>query len=176
MSLRSTLRSLPAPLRDGLQARFYPNLLAEGETAPEWHLQSWDDTWHRQGKHWSVMVFYVDDAGETDRAQLLAFQAHAADFTRLNVKIFGIQPAESASHKALAAELGLTFPVLTDRGGSVARQFKACLQLPMFPMSLRAVYLVNPERKIRLSNRGTPSVEAIVRSVEALQRATKTGM
>ncbi len=176
MSLRSALRALPTPVREGLQSRFYPSLLAEGETAPEWHLQSWDDSWHRQGKHWSVMVFYIDDAGEPDRAQLSAFQAHAADFLRLNVKVFGIQPAEAPSHKSLASDLGLSFPLLTDRGGSVARQFKTCLQLPMFPMSLRAVYLVNPERKIRLSNRGSPSVEAIIRSVEALQRATKGGM
>ena len=62
------------------------------------------------------------------------------------------------------------------RGGSVARQFRACLQIPTMPMYLRTVYLVNPERKIRLGNRGTPSVAAIVRSVEALQQASRTGM
>ena len=43
-------------------------------------------------------------------------------------------------------------------------------------MYLRTVYLVNPERKIRLGNRGAPSVAAIVRSVEALQQASRTGM
>jgi len=47
-----------------------------------------------------------------------------------------------------------------------------------FPMKrvLRSVYLVNPERKIRLANRGAPSVEAIVRSIQALQQATRDGM
>jgi hypothetical protein len=42
-------------------------------------------------------------------------------------------------------------------------------------MSLAVLYLVNPDRKVRLSNRGRPSVEAVLRSAEALQRATKTG-
>jgi hypothetical protein len=38
------------------------------------------------------------------------------------------------------------------------------------------VYLINPDRVVRLANRGAPSVEAIIRSVEALQQATKAGM
>ncbi len=176
MSLRHTLARLPAPVKRALQDRLYPALLPEGETAPEWHLQSWDDTWHRHGKHWSILVFYPEDGGAPDREQLLAFQAHAADFQRLGVKVFAFNNAEAPSHAAFAKELGLTFPLLTDRGGSVARQFRACLQIPMAPMYLRTVYLVNPERKIRLGNRGNPSVAAIVRSVEALQQASKTGM
>lgn len=176
MSLRHTLARLPDPMKRALQDRAYPALLPEGETAPEWHLQSWDDSWHRHGKHWSVLVFYPEDGGAKDREQLLAFQQHAADFQRLGVKIFAFNNAEAPSHKAFAQELGLSFPLLTDRGGSVARQFRACLQIPMAPMYLRTVYLVNPERKIRLGNRGTPSVAAIVRSVEALQQASRTGM
>ena len=75
-----------------------------------------------------------------------------------------------------AESAAIAFPLLTDRGGSVARLFRACVQLPLRPMYLRTVYLVNPERKIRLGNRGAPSVAAIVRSVEALQQASKTKM
>lgn len=175
-SLRKSLAKLPAPVKLGIQERVYPKLLPEGETAPEWHLQSWDASWHRQGKHWSVLVFYPEDGGVDDRAQLLSFQEHLADFQRLNVKVFGINHAEAPSHEAFAKDAGISFPLLTDRGGSVARQFRACLQLPLKPLYLRTVYLVNPERKIRLGNRGAPSVAAIVRSVEALQQASKTGM
>jgi alkyl hydroperoxide reductase subunit AhpC len=160
MSIRQTLSRLPAPLKRGIQDRVYPTLLPEGETAPEWHLQSWDDSWHRHGKHWSVLVFYQEDGGVEDRAQLAEFQAHLADFTGLGVKIFALNPAEGPSHA----------------GGSVARQFRACLQIPTAPMYLRTVYLLNPERKIRLGNRGTPSVAAIVRSIQALQQASRSGM
>lgn len=176
MSLRHSLARLPSPVKRAVQDRLYPALLPEGETAPEWHLQSWDDSWHRHGKHWSVLVFYPEDGGAVDREQLRAFQEHLPEFQRLGVKVFGFNDAEGPSHKAFADEAGLTFPLLTDRGGSVARQFRACLQIPMAPMYLRTVYLVNPERKIRLGNRGTPSVAAIVRSVEALQQASRTGM
>ena len=175
-SPRKTLARLPAPLKRALQDRVYPKLLPEGETAPEWHLQSWDDSWHRHGKGWSVMVFYPEDGGDEDRAQLAAFQEQLPAFTRLGVKVVGINFAEAKSHAPFAKELGLGFPLLTDRGGSVARQFRACVQLPMSLIYIRTVYLVNPERKIRLGNRGNPSVPAIVRSVEALQQVSKTGM
>ncbi len=174
--LRNALKSLPSPVQRALQERFYPNLLPEGETAPEWHLQAQDGTWHRQGRHWSVMVFYTEDGGAADTEQLKAFQAHLKDFEKLGVKLFGVNEAEAESHTTFATEAGITFPLLTDRGGSVARQFKSCVQVPGSPMYIRTVYLVNPERKIRLGNRGTPSVEAIIRSIEALQSASKTGM
>ncbi len=176
-TVRKTLAGLPAPIKRQIQERVYPKLLPEGETAPEWHLQSYDDSWHRHGRHWSVLVFYVEDGGKDDSEQLQDFQKHLADFDRLNVKVFGISSAEAESHKAFAESIGVKFPLLTDRGGSVARQFKACMQFPLTgPMVIRTVYLVNPERKIRLGNRGKPSVAAIVRSIEALQQATKTGM
>lgn len=176
MSLRHQLAKLPDPVKRAIKDRVYPKLLPEGETAPEWHLQSYDNSWHRQGRHWSLMVFYVEDGGEVDRQQLLEVQKFKPDFDRLGVKVFACSNAEAEPHEAFAKELGLDFPVLVDRGGSVARQFKACMQVPGASLMVRTVYLVNPERKIRLGNRGTPSIEAIVRSVEALQQASKTGM
>ena len=175
-SLRAALSRLPTPLRRSIQERAYPALLAEGETAPEWHLQSWDGTWHRQGKHWTVMVFYPGEAAEVSRAQLAAFQAALPEFDALGVRVVGVNPAEAEPQRALAESAGITFPLLTDRGASVARRFRAAIQLPFSPVLLRAVYLVNPARTIRLANRGTPSVDAIVRTVQALQAASRTGM
>lgn len=176
MGLIKTLRKLPSPVKDSIKERVYPSLLPEGETSPEWHLQSWDDSWHRHGRHWSVLFFYADGADEADAAELKDLQAHLAELTRLNVKVFAINPAESAVTTELAKDLGLAFPLLTDRGGPVSRMFGACLQLPLRPVYLSALYLINPDRKVRLSNRGRPSVEAVVRSVEALQRVTKGSM
>lgn len=176
MPVRSTFRKLPAPVQDALRDRVYPTLLPEGETAPEWHLQSWDDSWHRHGKHWSVMFFYASPDDASDRDELSALQAHLDDFKRLNTRVFAVNPAEGPVQAELAQQLGLEFPLLTDRGGPVARLFKSCLQLPLKPVYFSSLYLINPDRKVRLSNRGRPSVEAVVRSIEALQRATRAGM
>jgi peroxiredoxin len=90
--------------------------------------------------------------------------------------VYGVNPAEADSHKSFADKCGYEFPLLVDRGGSVSRQFQCSLPMPYGAKVIRSVYLINPERKIRLANRGAPSVEAIIRSVEALQQATKAGM
>lgn len=176
MAVRDLVRRLPSPVQDALRDRMYPNLLPEGDTAPEWHLQSWDDSWHRHGKHWSVLFFFADPADDRDRAELAALQGQRDALARVNTKVFAVNAGEGPAQRALAGELGLQFPILTDRGGSVARLFRACVQLPMKPVYISTLYLINPERKVRLSNRGRPSIEAVVRSIEALQRVTKGGM
>ena len=175
-TLRTRLSRLPGPLKRSLHDALYPKLLAEGDTAPEWHLQDHADQWHRHGKGWSFLVFYVGDEDPTSEAYLRTVDDARERLRTLGVKVLGVNPAEAPSHRALAMRAGLGFPLLTDRGGSVARLFRAGVQIPGGFWPVATVVLVNPERKIRLVNRGTPSVEAIVRSVQALQQAARGGM
>lgn len=175
MGLGDLLHKLPQPLKSAVKDAVYPDLIPEGELAPEWHLQSWDGTWHRQKNAWSILVFYPGDDTPGCTAQLQDFQNHYDQLKQLKCEVYGINPAESESHKAFAQKFGFTFPILTDRGASVARQFHSTLPIPGAPKVIRTVYLVNPDRKIRLANRGAPSVAAIVRSIEALSQATRDG-
>jgi len=174
---RSLLNRIPSPVKDAVKDRVYPDLLPEGELAPEWHLQNWDGSWYRMRKDaWTILVFYPGDDTPGCTAQLQQFAAHNDRLEALGAKVFGVNPAEADSHKAFAEKLSLPFPLLTDRGGSVCRQFRCSLPIPYGAKVIRSVYLINPERKIRLANRGAPSVEAIIRSIEALQQATRGGM
>jgi len=123
-----------------------------------------------------VLYFYPKDDTPGCTAQLQDMQDHYAQFQELGAEVYGINPAEAPSHEAFAKKYGFEFPILTDRGGVVARQFRAAVQMPFKTLILRTVYLVNPERKIRMANRGAPPAEAIVRSIQALQQATRSGM
>ena len=173
--LHAIASKIPAPIKDAIKEHLYPPMLPEGETAPEWHLQAWDGSWHRMGSRWCILVFYPADDTPGCTAQLQEFQAHYDRLKELGCEVFGLNPAEAPSHEAFAKKAGITFPLLTDRGGAVARMFRATLPSIGKPHIIRTVYLVNPDRKIRLANRGTPAVEAIVRSIEALQQATREG-
>jgi peroxiredoxin Q/BCP len=175
-SIGGFIRRMPEPVKQAIKSQVYPELIAEGETAPEFQLQHYDDSWHRLKKHWSILVFYPGDDTPGCTAQLEDFQAHYAQLQALGCEVYAINPAEAASHRAFSEKYGFTFPMLTDRGGSVTRRYKATVSLPLRTWVLRTVYLINPERKIRLANRGNPSVEAIIRSIQALQQATKGGM
>lgn len=174
-SVHSLLGRVPEPIKQAVREAVYPQLLAEGETAPEWHLQSYDGSWHRQASRWSILVFYPGDDTPGCTKQLQDFEDHYDRLKELGCEVYAINPAEADSHRAFAEKFGFRFPILTDRGGSVARQFHCTLPVPLKVKVIRTVYLVNPDRKIRLANRGAPSVAAIIRSIEALQQATREG-
>tara|TARA_B110000037_G_scaffold211491_1_gene263124 strand:- start:1281 stop:1814 length:534 start_codon:yes stop_codon:yes gene_type:complete len=177
MSIGNLIRKLPSPIKDTLKDKLYPAMLREGETVPEWTLQSWDGQWYRHKNHkWTVMVFYPGDNTPGCTAQLQDFQKHYGKLKELGAEVFAVNPAEEQSHKEFAEMYGFEFPILTDRGGVVARQFSAAAQFPLKTIIIRTVYLINPQRKIRLANRGAPHAEAIIRSIEALQQAAREGM
>ena len=177
MGLRAALRKLPAPIKRPLKDALLPRPIPEGQAVPEWHLQAHDRSWHRQGVYWSVMQF-MPACTEDPRveAQLLEMQRHCARLDELKARLFAIMPAEEAYLVELVERYGLSFPLLTDRGASVSRRFQAAIQLPLRSVMVPTLYLVNPQRKIRASNRGYPSIEAMVRSIEALTQATRAGM
>ena len=168
----SRLRSaFPAPLKDAIKGVVYPPMLAEGEQVPEWALQSWDGSWFRHNKGgWVIMVFYPGDDTPGCTRQLQDLQEHYEELKSLGAEVYGVNPAEADSHEAFARKFGFEFPILTERGGSVARQFRAAIQLPMKTLILRSVYLVNPNGMIRLANRGAPPATALIRSIQALQQ------
>jgi peroxiredoxin Q/BCP len=173
-SLGDLARRVPEAQRRALADGLLPRPLPEGETAPEWQLQSWDGSWHRLQRRWSLLIFYPADHTPGCTLQLQDVQAHLPQLQALGCEVYGINPAEAPSHRSFAESCQLGFPLLSDRGASVARRYQATL--PLLGKVLRTVYLINPAGKIRLANRGAPSVAAIVRSIEALKEATRGGM
>jgi peroxiredoxin len=177
MGLRAALSKLPEPAKRPLKEALLPKPLPEGETVPEWHLQAHDRSWHRQGVFWSLMQFMPYDLEEPRvEAQLLELERHHDRLVELGARVFAVMPAEEPELQALQQRLGLSFWLLTDRGASVSRRFHAAVQLPLYSLMVPTLYLVNPKKTIRASNRGYPSIEAMVRSIEALKQATRAGM
>ena len=171
------LTRLPDPVKDAIKERVWPRALAEGEMVPEWHLQAHDRTWHRQGPHWSILHFLPSCPDDPRIGTALDdLQARLEGFRSLKAEVWAVMMEEEAALQGIAATHGLTFPLLTDRGGSVSRLFRAAIQLPLHPMVLPTLYVVNPQKKVRLANRGFPSVEAVFRSIQALQQAARGGM
>ncbi len=177
MGLRSALSSLPESIKRPLKDALLPTPLPEGDAVPEWHLQAHDRSWHRQGVFWSVMQFMPADIEDPRvEAQLLELQRHHARLEELKARCYVVMPAEEDILQELQQRYQLSYWLLTDRGASVSRRFQAAVQLPLRSVMVPTLYLVNPQRKIRASNRGFPSIEAMVRSIEALEQATRAGM
>lgn len=172
------LRSqIPAFAKGPLRARLAPTPLREGEAAPQWHLTGSDGAVHALSERWSLLAFYPDEGSAASTRQLQDVQAHAAALEAVGCHAYGLNPSDASSHRAFADTIGVSFPLLSDPDAAVARSYHAWVDLPLFGGTIvRTVALVNPLHKIRLVNRGTPSIAAIVRTIQALQQATRAGM
>ena len=175
--LRRLVNKVRAPLQNRMRARYEPELIREGDAAPEWLLRGHDGRWYQSTDTWALLVIYPGDSTKGCSLQLAEVESHANTLRDLGVRPFGVNPADIESHARFASELSLSFPLLSDPGGNVAESYGAFMRAPMMrPEVVRTVVLVNPHRKVRLANRGSPSIAAIIRSVEALQQVTRAGM
>ena len=75
--------------------------------------------------------------------------------------VYGVNPAAAGSHMKFARKLSLPFPLLVDRGGRIARLYKAGLWL----LIRRSVYVISAQGTIAAAWRGAPPVEAILASI-----------
>jgi thioredoxin-dependent peroxiredoxin len=163
-------------LHDRLKSRLYPEILHEGEVAPDWSLPGHDGAQHSSLKAWTVLIFYPRDDTPTCASQLQSFNHLVDEFTAEGCRLFGLNPG-STTHGEFAKNLGLQFPLLIDVNGDVARQYRCRLELPLIgERTIRTVYLINPEKTIRLANRGNPNPAIVLRSIIALKQTTSRAM
>jgi peroxiredoxin Q/BCP len=168
-SIHSLIKRIPGPIKDAMKKVVYPELLPVGTTAPEWHLQNWDGSWVRMRQdRWVVMVFYPGDDTPGCTTQLCDLRDVHPDLSALNVEVVGINPADAGSHKRFAEKYSLPFPILIDENNRTAIAFRCTLPLPSGPRIIRTVYVIDPDRRIRLAERGMPSIETIRHSVQAV--------
>lgn len=174
----SVFHRLPPPTRQAIKARLYPPTLREGEHAPEIHLRGHDGRYHvLSDEHWSLLIFYPGDDTPTCTRQLRGLEALREQYAEEGCRVYGVNPASTESHARFAEAQGLQFPLLVDPGAHTARAYRAVLPFALGrPRVLRTVYLINPQRKIRLVNRGAPALETVLRSIQALKFASRTGM
>jgi len=99
-----------------------------------------------------VLVFYPGDDTPVCRKQLCEFRDQWSAARKLNTQVFGVNPANAASHSKFQEKYRLPFPLLVDAGQKVAALYRAsCLFVK------RTVYLIGPDGVIRYAQRGKPN-------------------
>lgn len=162
-------------IREFLRERLTPERLPEGDTAPQWRLRDLKGAWHQQATHWSLLVFARGDDSEAEQTQLTELQDQRPALSLLDCQVYAVFPSRASAERAVAS-LGLSYPALVDERGEMARTWACTLTPPAPARVVPTTYLVNPAQRIRLANRGRPSIAAIARTIQALQQATRDGM
>ncbi len=127
-----------------------------GDPAPDFTLPSTQGeiTLSQRCKERSVLlVFYPGDDTPVCTKQLCDYQDHLGVFEDLGVDVLGINPQSLKSHEKFAAKHDLSFPLLSDEGKHVCRNYAA---LGLLGMAKRALVLVGTDQRVRYSRVDLP--------------------
>jgi peroxiredoxin len=120
-----------------------------GERAPDFTLDSTQGeiTLSKLLEKGSVLlVFYPGDDTPVCTKQLCDYRDNLSVFQGLGVQVVALNPQSKASHEKFASKHRLPFPVATDEGGAVCRQYGATGR---FGMTRRALVLVGSDGRVR---------------------------
>jgi len=139
--------------------------LKVGDKAPEFALlNSMGDTVRLSdyaGKNYVVLIFYPGDETPGCTKQLCAVRDDFADFEAKQVKVFGINPADTASHRKFAEHHGFPFPLLVDPHHETAKAY-GCEGLLFVK---RTVFVIDPSGVIVYLKQGMPPDAEILQAI-----------
>jgi peroxiredoxin len=75
-----------------------------------------------------------------------AYQQNLDKLAAADTQVLGVSMDSTFANKAWAQQIGVTFPLLSDWGGQVTRQYG--IFDPKYKAARRVTYLINPQGKI----------------------------
>ena len=121
---------------------------------------------------WAVLYFYPLDFTFICPTEVVEFSRRYDEFNKLNAEVLGVSVDSVHSHKAWIKQMGgLKHPLLSDFNKEVSKKYEVLLEPE--GVSLRAVFIINPEGIIKYHlvhdlDVGR-SVEEVLRVLKALQ-------
>ncbi|NPV89080.1 peroxiredoxin [Coprothermobacteraceae bacterium] len=93
-----------------------------------------------------VLAFYPGAFTTVCEKEMCTFRDMMAKFNQLNAVVFGISVDGPFSNRAFAEKNGLKFPLLSDFGGNVAKQYGGVHEnfagVPNYTVAKRAVFVL----------------------------------
>ena len=78
--------------------------------------------------------------------EMKAFQKNLDKLEAADTQVLGVSMDSPFSNAAWAKEIGVTFPLLSDWGGDITREYG--LFVPQYKAARRATFLINKEGKV----------------------------
>lgn len=94
---------------------------------------------------WLVLYFYPRDFTSGCTLEARGFQQALPQFRARSARVVGVSADGPDDHAAFCSSEGLVYPLLSDPGGRVSRQYGSW----MAPFSLRHTFLIDPQGIVR---------------------------
>ena len=153
-----------------------------GQTAPDFTLDSTQGSLHFNAyarDHWVVFFSHPKDFTPICTTELGAFARRKGEFDQRGAKLLGLSVDSVQSHKDWARDIAdvggadLNYPILADPDLEVAKQYGMYHPAADAKVTVRSVFIIDPQRKIRTVLTYPPSVgrniDEILRTIDALQ-------
>lgn len=153
-----------------------------GQTAPDFTLDSTKGSLHFGAyarDHWVVFFSHPKDFTPICTTELGAFAHRKGEFDQRGVKLLGLSVDPVESHKRWAQDIAdvggteLNYPILADPDLEVAKVYGMFHPEADAKVTVRSVFIIDPQRKVRTVLTYPPSVgrniDEILRTVDALQ-------
>lgn len=149
--------------------------LKPGDPAPDFELLDQHGQQHGLARYqgqWLVLYFYPKDDTPGCTAEACEFRDDLLVLRRMAVAVVGVSLDKVQSHAEFAAKYHLSFPLLSDRDGEVARAYGALFRLGPLRFAKRHTFLVDPAGRIaRIYRKVDPKTHSdqVIRDLQALQ-------
>lgn len=153
-----------------------------GQTAPDFTLDSTKGSLHFSAyahDHWVVFFSHPKDFTPICTTELGAFAHRKAEFDKRGTKLLGLSVDSVDQHKAWAKDIAkvggteLNYPILADPDLTIAKQYGMFHPEADANVTVRSVFIIDPQRKVRTILTYPPSVgrniDEILRTIDALQ-------
>ncbi len=160
-----------------------------GQTAPDFTLDSTKGpiTFHdfAPGK-WKVLFSHPKDFTPICTTEFAQFARRTGEFEQRNAQLVGLSVDPVASHEGWAKDIAniagtdVDFPILADPDLTVAKQYGMFHPDADALVTVRSVFLIDPDNKVRIILTYPPSIgrniDEILRSLDALQQSDRQGV
>ena len=157
-----------------------------GDTAPDFSVDSTEGTisFHQWlGDSWAVLFSHPADYTPVCTTELGAFAKRKSEFEQRGVKLLGVSVDPLESHNGWAEDIETTqdaklnYPLLADDEQTVANLYGMIHPKADPKVTVRTVFIIDPDKKIRLTLTYPPStgrnVDEILRVIDSLQLTSK---
>jgi thioredoxin-dependent peroxiredoxin len=153
-----------------------------GDAAPNFTADTTDGTvdfYDYLGDNWGILFSHPKDFTPVCTTELGAFSARKGDFDKRNTKLIAVSVDSVESHNRWKSDIGetagaeLAFPIIGDEDHKVADLYDMIHPNASDTLTVRSVFIVAPDKKVKLTLTYPASVgrnvDEIVRVLDSLQ-------
>ncbi|MFC0213795.1 peroxiredoxin [Paenibacillus chartarius] len=118
-----------------------------------------------------VLIFYPKDETPICTKQLCAVRDSKEHYAKYNALVLGVNPGSLEEHRKFASKFLYDFPLISDKGETIRRQYDVGVNFLSFLGQQRVVFVIGKDGRVAYARKGNRPTSEIIAALEAAERA-----